>query len=284
MVIGELAREIRGELHENAAFEANEIVMKALGITRTELILKAKDSVSEEAASAARAMAARRINGEPLQYILGETEFMSLPFKVNRSTLIPRSDTETLVEYVLKRMSGNSQEILDIGAGTGCVGISLAYYRKSARVTELDISVGALETAKENAELNGVSDRISFKRTDILSEIPDGKYDIIVSNPPYIKTGVIGTLQTEVKDYEPLSALDGGGDGLLFYRRIISIAPKILKNGGMLAFEIGFDQAADVSALMKDAGFERVEVFRDLCGNDRICAGINAVGLSSSLY
>ncbi len=274
MVIGELAREIRGELHENAAFEANEIVMKALEITRTELILKAKDNVSEEAASAARAMAARRINGEPLQYILGETEFMSLPFKVNRSTLIPRSDTETLVEHVLKQMNSEQAKILDIGAGTGCIGISLAYYNKNARVTELDISGGALETAKINAETNGVSDRVSFKKADILSETPDGKYDIIVSNPPYIETAVIGTLQTEVKDYEPLSALDGGLDGLMFYRRIISISPEILKKGGILAFEIGYNQSADVSALMKNAGFISIEIIKDLSNNDRVITAL----------
>ncbi len=272
MVIDALVRHAASMLTDNARFEAEMLVMHALGISRTELITNPRRAVTDGEIQTVNETAARRAGGEPLQYILGETEFMSLPFKLSRATLIPRSDTETLVEHVLEYMNGETCSILDIGAGTGCVGISLAHYNKNARVTELDISADALNTAKENAEINGVSDRVKFVRADILSEIPDGTYDIIVSNPPYIETSVIGTLQTEVKDYEPLSALDGGEDGLKFYRRITEIAPKMLKKGGLLAFEIGFDQGESVKTLM-GKNFKDIKIIKDLCGNDRVISG-----------
>ena len=270
MVIGALVRKIRGMLDE---FEANRIVMKALDIPRTELIIKNKEEAPKEGAERAIKMAERRISGEPLQYILGETEFMSLRFKVNRSTLIPRCDTETLVEYLLEFMDGKPANILDIGTGTGCIAISLARYNKNVSATGLDISGEALRTALENARLNGVADRVSFAEMNILDETPSGIYDIVVSNPPYIETDVIDSLQTEVKDYEPLSALDGGSDGLKFYRRIVGQAMGLLRGGGMLAFETGFDQGEAVSELMKNAGFEDVKIIKDLCGNDRVVAG-----------
>ncbi len=273
MVIGALVRKIRGMLDENAEFEANRIVMKALDIPRTELIIKNKEEAPKEGAERAIKMAERRISGEPLQYILGETEFMSLRFKVNRSTLIPRCDTETLVEYLLEFMDGKPANILDIGTGTGCIAISLARYNKNVSATGLDISGEALRTALENARLNGVADRVSFAEMNILDETPSGIYDIVVSNPPYIETDVIDSLQTEVKDYEPLSALDGGSDGLKFYRRIVGQAMGLLRGGGMLAFETGFDQGEAVSELMKNAGFEDVKIIKDLCGNDRVVAG-----------
>ena len=272
MVIDALVRYIASKLKDNARFEAEQIVTHILGISRTELITNLRRAVTDDEVKRVNETAARRAGGEPLQYILGETEFMSLPFKVNRATLIPRSDTETLVEHVLEHMNGKACEILDVGAGTGCIGISLAHYNKHARVTELDISADALNTARENAEINGVSDRTEFINADILNEIPDGVYDIIVSNPPYIETAVIGTLQTEVKDYEPLSALDGGEDGLTFYRRITEIAPKMLKENGLLAFEIGFDQGESVKKLM-EKNFNDVRIIKDLCGNDRVISG-----------
>lgn len=275
MVIDALVRYVASKLKDNARFEAEQIVMHVLGIGRTGFITNSSRAVTDDEMRIINETAARRAGGEPLQYILGETEFMSLPFKVNRATLIPRSDTETLVEHVLEHMNGKSCEILDIGAGTGCVGISLAYYNKNARVTELDISFDAINTARENAGINGVLGRTKFIKADILNEIPDGAYDIIVSNPPYIETAVIGTLQTEVKDYEPLSALDGGEDGLTFYRRITEIAPKMLKKGGLLAFEIGYNQGENVKKLM-EKNFKDIRIIKDLCGNDRVVSGRGA--------
>lgn len=271
MVISELVREIKKELSDNAAFEAAEIVMFTLGIDRTSLLLCGKNEVSETDAEKAFSLARRRRSGEPLAYILGFAEFMSLTFEVNEATLIPRSDTETLVEYVLEKARGRRIRLLDIGTGTGCIGISIAKYHGDTVLSLADISRKALETAAVNAERNGV--KAELMRLDILNELPRGVYDIIVSNPPYIKSGVIPTLQTEVKDHEPVTALDGGVDGLVFYRRIAGIAPKLLNKGGMLAFEIGYDQGESVSEIMKKS-FCGVEVIKDLCGNDRVAAGV----------
>lgn len=269
MVISELLSRVRGELSENVQFEARQLVKAALGMTDSELIINSKSEVPETAEKKVMQMAARRKNGEPLQYILGTAEFMSLEFEVNKSTLIPRADTETLVETVLGEIGGKKVTILDIGTGCGCIGISLAHYA-NADVTLADISRDALQTAARNSKRNGVETEIL--NIDILNEIPRGKYDIVVSNPPYIETDVIKTLQTEVKDHEPLSALDGGKDGLMFYRRIIEIAPDILNDNGFLAFEIGYNQGEALSELMS-ADFKDVKVIKDLCGNDRVVTG-----------
>lgn len=269
MVISELLHCIQSELGDNAAFEARQIVMRALNMNETGLIINAKAEVSQEALQSALKMLDRRRKGEPLQYILGTAEFMSLEFEVNESTLIPRADTETLVETVLDKIGDKAVKLLDIGTGTGCIGISVARF-SNADVTLADISEKALAAAKRNTEKNGV--RAKFLKIDILSEIPDGKFDVIVSNPPYIETEVIKTLQTEVRDYEPLTALDGGADGLLFYRRITKIAPNLLNENGILAFEIGYNQGEAVSELMKQ-DFCDIRVIKDLCSNDRVVIG-----------
>lgn len=269
MVISELLRCVQRGLCDNAAFEARQIVMRAANMSETGLIINAKTEVSSEAEKSAVEMMERRKNGEPLQYILGTAEFMSFEFEVNESTLIPRADTETLVETVLDRIGKKTVKLLDIGTGTGCIGISIARL-SNAKATLADISGKALRTAKRNADKNGVT--AEFLKIDILSEIPYGKFDIIVSNPPYIETEVIKILQTEVKDYEPLTALDGGADGLKFYRRIAKIAPKLLNENGFLAFEIGYNQGRAVSELMKN-DFDDICVIKDLCGNDRVVIG-----------
>ncbi len=269
MVISELLTLLKSQLSENAEFEAKEIVMHALGISRNELILNPKREITDNEYKKTEDMLKRRLSLEPLQYILGFSEFMSLIFTVNSHTLIPRSDTETLVELLIERIGNKKTTLLDIGTGTGCIGISLAKYTNSD-VTLADISQEALKTAAENAKQNDVF--VKTLNIDILNEIPQGKYDIIVSNPPYIRSDIIPTLQTEVKDFEPPSALDGGNDGLIFYRRITEIAPHILNDGGILAYEIGFDQAEDVKALM-EKDFCDVEVIKDLCGNDRVVIG-----------
>ena len=270
MVISELISNIKSELTDNAAFEAREVVAAALEMDKNELIIKAKESSDDISAKRAYEMLKRRKNGEPLQYILGVAEFMSLEFEVNRYTLIPRSDTETLVEEIIKRVGDESVSILDIGTGTGCIGISLGKYLANAKITLADISEGALQTARRNAEKNDVP--VEILHLDILKEIPKGRYDIVVSNPPYIQSKVIPNLQTEVKDYEPMTALDGGEDGLIFYRRIVDIAPDFLNDNGTLAFEIGYDQGEDLMELMSN-GFEDIEIIKDLCGNDRVVIG-----------
>ena len=270
MVIHDLVRECEKNLSDNARFEAEQIVMSALGLTRTDLITRGREEADNDAVNAAREMVSRRVSGEPLQYILGECEFMSLPFYTERNVLIPRSDTETLVEQIIKSAEPDA-EILDICCGTGCIGISLAHFLNGARVTLLDISEKAVALAQRNIALNGVKN-VTVKRFDILTEIPCGRYDIIVSNPPYIETAVIGTLQREVKDFEPHLALDGGSDGLVFYRRITEIAPQMLNENGILAFEIGFNQGDSVKELM-EKNFTEVKIIKDLTGNDRVVTG-----------
>ncbi|MDO5396588.1 MAG: peptide chain release factor N(5)-glutamine methyltransferase [bacterium] len=266
MVIRELLRELSACCGENGEFEARELFMHASGMTMTEVVLNRGSEVDAETEDRVRQLVKRRISGEPLQYITGTAEFMGLEFMVNQYTLIPRQDTETLVEKVME-YAAEGAKILDIGTGSGCIGISLAKYVRNAEVTLSDISVGALDTAKKNAENNGVS--VNCVRLDILREIPEGKFDIVVSNPPYIETEIIKELDANVRDYEPLSALDGGADGLLFYRRITDIAPGILKDGGMLAYEIGYNQGEAAGKIVRKV-FGNAQVIKDLCGNDRV--------------
>ena len=214
----------------------------------------------------------RRIKGEPVQYITGQTEFMSLNFFVNKKTLIPRADTEVLVEKCLDLIKKNSlKTVLDIGTGSGAIGISLCYYNKDLRAELLDVSKDALKIAKVNAKSLGVRDRVSFLNADILKEDDIEKFDLIVSNPPYIETREIRELDKKVSNFEPLSALDGGEDGLLFYKRITYLAAK---KSRFLAFEIGYNQRETVSKIMEEY-FCDIEFFKDYGGNPRVLIGKN---------
>lgn len=272
MVVSELVKKAASCLADNPRFEAEIMVMEVLDINRTQLIIDGHKTVQEQDIDTVLDMVNRRLSGEPLQYIIGECEFMSLSFYVESGVLIPRSDTETLVEAVLDELGTEKTTVLDICTGSGCVGISIAYYRANANVHLLDISDKALEIAKKNIEHNNVSQRVSITKSDILKECPDGEYDVLMSNPPYIETEVIGKLQTEVKDFEPTLALDGGDDGLRFYRRIVDIAPNILKRKGILAFEIGYNQGEAVKNIM-EKDFEEIRIVKDLCGNNRVVIG-----------
>lgn len=266
MVIYELINELSGKLKDNSLYEAKELLMFASGMNISEITLNRNSEVSDETVNKARILLERRLCGEPLQYITGIAGFMGLEFKVNKFTLIPRQDTETLVELLIEKAKDGAS-ILDIGTGSGCIGISLAKYIKNSRVTLADISEEALRIAKCNAEKNGV--QVDILQIDILNEIPDGKYDIVVSNPPYIETEVIKGLDSTVRDYEPVTALDGGDDGLMFYRRITQIAPTVLYDGGILAYEIGYNQGSSVSGIVKRI-FGNAEVVKDYCNNDRV--------------
>ena len=276
MVISELLQKVTKELTsfgcDNAHFEAVHLISFVLDISPKDLILNVKNAVSEEEKSKISELVKRRISGEPFQYILGTQEFMSLEFTVTPDTLIPRQDTETLVEFVLDKTENLPLSILDIGTGTGCIPISMAHFKSNLNCVGIDISEEALKIAQKNAETLKVSDRVTFEKCDILTDFPSKKFDIVVSNPPYIKSDIIPTLQTEVRDFEPNLALDGGIDGLKFYRRICEIAPKILKSGGFLVFEIGFDQAQDVFSIM-ETNFHNLKITKDLSGNDRVVSG-----------
>lgn len=216
---------------------------------------------------------ARLKSGEPVQYVVGGCEFMSLWFQVNPSTLIPRADTEILVESIIEvGKSRNNLNIFEIGTGSGCIAISLAHYLPKARIMSADISSEALDTATKNAERLGVSDRCEFAECNIMKEFPSFNTlpDIVVSNPPYIPHDDIAGLEDKVKLHEPLSALDGGCDGLDFYRRIAKDIP--LNQCGILAFEVGIGQAQDVARIMSGR-FADIEIRRDIAGIERVVMG-----------
>ncbi|MBQ6812180.1 MAG: peptide chain release factor N(5)-glutamine methyltransferase [Agathobacter sp.] len=211
----------------------------------------------------------KRAEHIPLQYITGEQDFMGLPFHVNDAVLIPRQDTETLVEEALKVIRPG-MKVLDMCTGSGCILISILKNIVDVEGFGYDISKQAINVAKENAKLNGVT--ATFERSDLFDNVTD-KFDVIVSNPPYIPTDVIAGLMPEVAMYEPIGALDGREDGLHFYRRIVKECKEYLKPEGVLLFEIGHDQGEAVFGLMTEAGFQGVKVIKDLAGNDRVVVG-----------
>lgn len=212
--------------------------------------------------------------GEPVQYTVGHCEFMSLPFMVTRDTLIPRADTEILVEEIISRLKTKPDPtIFEVGSGSGCIAVSLAHYLPEAKIVSADISEDALSVAGKNASANGVSSRVSFINHDIMKGFWsfEKSPDAVVSNPPYIPREDILKLDKKVREFEPLSALDGGVDGLDFYRLISKTAP--LERNGILAFEVGIGQADKVAELMRP-NFENIELVKDLSGIDRVVIGI----------
>lgn len=212
----------------------------------------------------------KRAEHVPLQYIVGETEFMGLKFKVNSSVLIPRQDTETLVEEALKVVQPG-MKVLDLCTGSGCIIISILHSVPGVDGCATDISKQALNVARENAKLNDV--QVMFEQSDLFDRVA-GVYDVIVSNPPYIASAEILKLMPEVQLFEPQEALDGKEGGLFFYREIASGAKDYLTSGGRLLLEIGYDQGAAVSSLLADAGFTEVRVIRDLARNDRVVSAV----------
>ena len=219
---------------------------------------------------------ARRAQREPLQHILGTQEFMGLEFFVNRHTLIPRQDTETLVELVLGNHKEKEISLLDMCTGSGCIAISLAKLGGYAHVEAADISEEALKVAKKNAEtLLGEEGNILFRHSDMFSAFDEteDKFDIIVSNPPYIPSDVIEELEPEVRDFEPRGALDGTADGLFFYEILARECGRFLNENGAVYFEIGHDQGEAVKHLLDVHGFIDTKVIKDLAGNDRVVCG-----------
>lgn len=213
----------------------------------------------------------RLISGEPLQYIIGRQEFMKLKFKVNKDVLIPQPDTEILVEEVIEILKNiKNPVVLDLCTGSGAIAISIAKYVQNVKIYAIDISKKALEIAKANAELNGVTNSIKFVESNLFDKVKDKKFDVIVSNPPYIATDEIKKLPLEVQN-EPKLALDGGKDGLDFYRRIAKDGYKYLNRQGYLCMEIGYDQRIAVRKII-DNEKRYVETYskKDLCQNDRI--------------
>ena len=279
MTIREVLINIRERL-QNAGIEDFEYESWAfldwkLHIDRAEFYMNPNGEVKEELLAELESVLKQREQRVPLQYLMGECEFMGYDFYVDERVLIPRQDTETLVEEALKVVKPG-MKVLDLCTGSGCIIVSIVHNVPEVEGTATDISKQALLVAKENAKLNQVS--VTFERSDLFDNVT-GTYDVIVSNPPYIRTGEVVKLMPEVQEFEPMEALDGKEDGLYFYRKIIKECKAYLKPGGHILFEIGYDQGEAVSGLLKEAGFKNVTVIKDLAHNDRVVTGMEDICL-----
>ena len=274
----------KGELEQadigEAALDARLLLEHICKTNRNTLLVHGDRVVSEEEEREYRRAISLRSSRIPLQHITGKQEFMGLEFKVNRHVLCPRQDTECLVEEVMRYLHDGNR-ILDMCTGSGCILLSLLHYSNHCSGIGADISENALKVARENAVSIGKMERpnpwdektVEWIQSDLFSNVPEEKFDIIVSNPPYIASAVIPTLMEEVREHEPMLALDGMEDGLFFYRRIVQESKNYLTSEGMLFFEIGYDQGQPVSELMENAGFCDVTVVKDFAGLDRVVYG-----------
>ena len=263
---------------EDAKVDARLLLLYVSEKSAATLLMNQAQEVSDEIEKTYAMQIQKRCQRIPLQQIVGETEFMGLPFFVSEDVLCPRQDTEILVEEVLRCLK-DGDEILDLCAGSGCIGISLMklgeWERRHLTLDGADLSEKALAIAEKNALRNGLKEEcFRFYQGDLFDAIEENRrYDVIVSNPPYIPSEDIKELMPEVKDHEPLMALDGKEDGLFFYRRITQQAASHLKEGGWLCYEIGYDQGESVAELMMQSDYKDVRVIQDLSGNDRVVMG-----------
>lgn len=255
---------------DNPDFEAEQLLMHVLKLTKQQLFLKRQNNISHKQFSNLKKLLKKRRSGVPLQYILGKWEFYGLPFCVGRGVLVPRPDTEMLVDSVAESISDKDCTVFDLCAGSGAIGITIASLRPKARVVMVEKSRSAFKYLNRNILLNNVDCKALKK--NIFNWSPDFLADIVVSNPPYIRSRTISSLSREVR-CEPRAALDGGSDGLKFYSFICKNAEKFLKPGGKLFFEIGYDQAESVKNIMKTNGFEDIDTIKDYSGSQRVVFG-----------
>ncbi len=248
-------------------------------MSRVQLYTSFEKPLAKEELEILRSMVKRRVNHEPLQYILGETNFFGLTIGVNPSVLIPRPETEELVEHALKALKsrqGEALRVLDIGTGSGCIALALAKHLPAAHILGIDSSETALQTAAGNARRLGVSN-VTFSYCDILRDLPAGEFDVIVSNPPYIAAQEMAELQPEIREHEPQQALTDAGDGYGFYRRFAEVFREILDDSGAFFIEIGFGQAEMVRELFAVQGFD-VEVRNDMSSIPRVVVSVAVKG------
>ncbi len=285
------AKQLRDAGVADAEIDAKELYCFMQNMDRTALMLRWQEVLQDNQCEAYFDLIERRASRVPLQHITGRQEFMGLPFEVNDKVLIPRQDTETMVEDALELLDkgtlrrqeytgglGKGTDVLDLCCGSGAIGISIAKLAKGAHVTCSDLSKEALEVAQRNARLNDCKS-VKFTESDMFDafcgRLGKKKFNLIISNPPYIPPSVIEGLEPEVREHEPMMALDGGEDGLDFYRIIAQQAPEHLKKGGVLMLEIGFDQKDAVKELLQETGrFEKIVGLTDLTGKDRIIVAI----------
>lgn len=280
------AAQLDKKKHRTSRLDAEVLLAHVLGLERLQLHMYPAVEVESLSANLFQDLVQRRTQGEPVAYLTGHQEFMGLDFQVSADVLIPRPETELLVESVLAYLqegaadgqSNNRPLAADIGTGSGCIAVSLAVLCPGLTIMAVDLSPEALKVAGENSARHQVEDRVLLRRGDLLAPVrewtDDGKLlDVIVSNPPYITEEEMTQLEESVVGYEPHSALAGGREGLDFYRRLTEEAPALLREGGLLAFEIGHEQGAVVAAMMKHQGLQQVQVLKDLAGYDRVVLG-----------
>ena len=262
----------------DAALDARFLLEEVCGTNLQTLLVFPEKKVTEEEVNQYRAFIQRRKDREPTAMILGEWDFMGLTFRLNKSTLIPEQDTEVLVETALEELKRRGLgeaplRILDLCTGSGCILLSLLHELRNAGGLGTDLSEEALEAARENAVRLGLQERAAFRQGDLWEPVGDERFDLIVSNPPYVPTEVIPTLEPEVRCGEPYAALDGGEDGLVFYRRIMREVAGHLKPSGIIIVESGFDEAPQIAALMQDQKLRGIRTVKDYGGLDRVVLG-----------
>lgn len=265
---------------DSARLDAEVLLAEVLGVERSKLCLNREASLDPRARERFHALVSRRMRSEPVAYITGRREFWSLEFLVTPAVLVPRPETETLVDIVRAtadqfRRAGRQRRVLDLGTGSGAIAVALAKEIGGAEIWATDISPGALEIARANARGHGVEEKIHFLQGDLFEPVDDHMefFDVIVSNPPYVRRDEFDALPRDVRDFEPRIALDGGADGFDFYRRIISEAPRYLAPRGLVALEIGANMGDEVARLFAEAGgYRTARIDRDCAGRDRVVA------------
>lgn len=273
--------ELKGSSIDTPQLDAEVLLCYLLNIERIQLHIYPEREIAQEICQKFWEVVEKRKKQVPVQYLTNRQEFMGLDFYVDQRVLIPRGDTEILVEEVLRLyrqgLYSENVKLLDLGTGSGAIGLSLAKLIDRSQVTLVDISADALEVAQINADLIGVSNKVEFYHGDLFEALKGDRahmnFHFVLSNPPYISRRVIETLSPQVKEYEPYNALDGGEDGLDFYRKIVERAMEFILPGGWLVVEIGFDQGPAVKELLEARGFHAVEIIRDLAGLDRVVKG-----------
>lgn len=268
--------DFRGRGMDTPRLDAELLLAEVLRIDRVRLILEAPRLLSRDELAAYRELIQRRRRREPVAYIRGEREFYGLPMKVDRRVLVPRPDTETLVEVALERTArvNLDGDLLDLCTGSGCVAVAFSRRRPTWRVVGVDISEDAVDVARDNAERVGAVPGVSFVVGDLDGPLPSAaRFDLVTANPPYIPSAEIETLDADVRDFEPRIALDGGADGLDVVRRVVAVAAQRLRPAGIAAFEVGAGQAPAVQALLAEQGFSSIQTAVDYGGHERVVSG-----------